>query len=993
MSELKFEHQITHEAVNLTLSRTVPGGLFRKAREEIVSTATWESIDSLNMVSSLARLESELEENTGEVQRLNDDGYKLTHHFVASLSDAQAQGLGLPATVPHTLSVSSTGPLLKPDGGQLRVTWKTSGARGVAAKIEGCFMLEGSKRFRLPLPTYKLLRSIDEFNKINSVESRLNALGKVTSELSELTGQTVVLDGQLADMNIAHATCLSIEPISVADGIDFEPVLFGKDIEVDNLEELVERSTALLTPIDQEHFNNSFRRSDKVNSTYVAGRTFVYLDPAIKTAAEVVREAQMASKEIRHRFVRSPQSFIKKRLIENGADPESVDELNSFGFVVTDQLSERVKELGVWTPPILPFKTPAAGDWKSIEYGIKIGDRHLIIPETELKATAEAIAHSIEAGTATVRILDDEEVPATRSVLSAVNQLVTEVSKLPPVLLPEADEADGRDDSIQPAKKLRNVLKVESNLDDEGFVVTFEPRCGFNGYNRPAGLLNEPKSHQIDGIKWLQESWCKGFPGVLLADDMGLGKTFQTLGFLSWLTEKRQSLGRLKQPILIVAPTSLLGTWQKEAEIHLQQGQLGRMAFLYGAKLRSFKTEKGAGNDVSEGKSCLDIRSLKDFEWVLTTYETMRDYHISLAALQFSCIVFDEMQKIKNISSLMTNAAQTLSGDFKLGLTGTPVENSLGDIWTLFDTLIPGGLGLGSLAEFGRYFMALDEEDENVKNARIQELSGRLLQPTSNTPPPMLRRMKLDVAKDLPPKLEKVLDAVMPTLQANSYHEALTYFREGSDRNTKIEGFMRMRSTSLHPVSAASRLAQEPDQFISESARLSQCIQLLDEIHSKSEKALVFVESIDMHEWLAPVLKLRYGMKHKPERIYGSVSASRRQDIVDRFQNPLQLGFDVLLLSPKAAGVGLTLTAATHVIHLTRWWNPAVEDQCTDRAYRIGQTKPVTVYYPRALHPVYDQSSFDVVIHKLLESKRALSRGVLAPNDERTAIDEVMSAL
>ncbi len=149
-----------------------------------------------------------------------------------------------------------------------------------------------------------------------------------------------------------------------------------------------------------------------------------------------------------------------------------------------------------------------------------------------------------------------------------------------------------------------------------------------------------------------------------------------------------------------------------------------------------------------------------------------------------------------------------------------------------------------------------------------------------------------------------------------------------------------------------------------------------------------------MHEWLTYAIKQRYGLPKFPERIFGSVSPSKRTQIVNAFQDPEKKGlFDVLLLSPKAAGVGLTLTAATHVIHLSRWWNPAVEDQCTDRAYRIGQTHDVHVYILRAIHPLYATTSFDCILHDLLESKRSLSKEMLMPMENGSELDAMLKGM
>ena len=213
----------------------------------------------------------------------------------------------------------------------------------------------------------------------------------------------------------------------------------------------------------------------------------------------------------------------------------------------------------------------------------------------------------------------------------------------------------------------------------------------------------------------------------------------------------------------------------------------------------------------------------------------------------------------------------------------------------------------------------------------------------------MMRRMKFDVAKDLPSKKEFVLDRVMGPRQAFAYHEALVTLREGRTREQKVAAFHRMLPISLRPDAVDAAEVESPDDFLADSARVFQTIELLDEIARRGEKVLLFVESIEMHRWLAVYLKERFQMTHKLDRIYGQVSAVVRKEIVDRFQSTKNVGFDVLLLSPRAAAVELTLTAANNVIHLIRWWNPAVEDQCTDRAYRIGQTQDVNIYYPQAL--------------------------------------------
>ena len=194
---------------------------------------------------------------------------------------------------------------------------------------------------------------------------------------------------------------------------------------------------------------------------------------------------------------------------------------------------------------------------------------------------------------------------------------------------------------------------------------------------------------------------------------------------------------------------------------------------------------------------------------------------------------------------------------------------------------------------------------------------------------------------------------------------------------TMLEALHGLRNTSL--LAGTIGPSGLTDADIEESARLRAMVRILDEVAARREKALVFVDLLDLQEALIPYLQQRYALPRPPLCISGKVSGQRRQSRVDEFQAGDPDRFDVMILSPKAGGVGLTLTAANHVIHLSRWWNPAVEDQCSDRAYRIGQTKTVRIYYPMAIHPEFGPHSFDRNLHELLARKRLLSRTVLAP--------------
>ena len=992
MGNSRFNYEIDDHGLVISLEETHAKGLFKKEKVTPVKLGGWLAAGGSSLMSAVARIEAALEDNEEGVERVDEgEGLKLAHLFIASLTDAQAASLQLPPPLPFVIRLDTTGALIA-DEASISIRFLGKGGKAVYPIIQGCFLKEGSSTFRMPLHIYRIVQSVEKIKHQNSLDDRLALIAEFRSSLTEISDDRYSADEQINGLKIIHGSALSIR---IRDGqeLAFDPILYAKD-EVDISDGQISESQQLLTPRQQESFAQAFRTRSGAKRTYLADDVFVFVDPALRIATKVVRDMQDAPLDTRKQFIRSPHSFVREALIDQGEDEEFVDELVDASFLITEELSARVRDLGIWSPPIIAFKEAGSTDWKTIEFGIRVGDKKVVLNPAELDIVAQKIADGIRNDDLEVILDDKRSLPVNQATLDAVNAIRADLSGLPAITISDGEHPSNEidnDEADEPAGHAGpSVLLVETNFDNETFVINTKARRDFDGYCPPKGLKSTPKSYQITGVAWLQECWSLGYSGALLADDMGLGKTFQTLCFLSWLKESRRALGLKKQPTLIVAPTSLLGTWQAEATIHLEAGNLGEFALLYGSHLKAAKTARQ--NDVTAGRATLNLESFAGADWVLTTYETMRDYHISLAKLPFDCCVFDEMQKLKNETSLMTNASRALNVDFKIGLTGTPVENSLQDLWTIMDTLMPGTLGLGSMRDFTKHYIEA-EGDEDARQSRMTELHSRMMLPLKNRPPPMMRRMKFDVAKDLPSKKEFVLDRVMGPRQADAYHEALVTLREGRTREQKVAAFHRMRAISLHPDAVDAAEVESPDDFLADSARLVQTIELLDEIARRGEKVLLFVESIEMHRWLAVYLKERFQMTHKPDRIYGQVSAVARQEIVDRFQSAKNVGFDVLLLSPRAAGVGLTLTAANNVIHLTRWWNPAVEDQCTDRAYRIGQTQDVNIYYPRALHPVYRERTFDAILDGLLSRKREMSRSVLSPEKSDASLDVMVAEL
>jgi SNF2 family DNA or RNA helicase len=371
----------------------------------------------------------------------------------------------------------------------------------------------------------------------------------------------------------------------------------------------------------------------------------------------------------------------------------------------------------------------------------------------------------------------------------------------------------------------------------------------------------------------------------------------------------------------------------------------------------------------------LDLRDLEEAidegrghrYWVLTTYTTLTNYQHSLAKIPFSTAVFDEIQAVKNPVSLRAKAALAVNAGFRVGLTGTPIENSTVDLWAIMEQLTPGRLG--SLKAFRERFGEPAE-------GNMRELYSLMFEPQSGLPPVALRRLKEDVARDLPEKSRRLHPRLMPEPQAAAYEKARGKLASGT-RGGALKMLHHIRSVSVHPDASSPT---EDETYIGMSARLLAAMDILRGVRDRGERALVFIEHVKMQHRFIELTKREFGLP-RVDLINGNTPIPRRQEIVNLFQRHLARdeGFDLLVLGPKAAGTGLTLTAATHVIHLSRWWNPAVEEQCNDRVHRIGQSKPVTVHVPMAIHPGYQHNSFDCLLHSLMARKRRLATSALWP--------------
>ena len=483
--------------------------------------------------------------------------------------------------------------------------------------------------------------------------------------------------------------------------------------------------------------------------------------------------------------------------------------------------------------------------------------------------------------------------------------------------------------------------------------------------------------HQKLGVGLMAQLWQSGWHGILLADDMGLGKTLQTLTFVAGLKKSCA----IKFPVLIVAPTALLTNWQEEYEKFLREKFFGEVVPLHGYNLRNFFT----GELTPNGKRKLSLQSLPTNSLAVTTYETLRDYQFSFAEISWSCIVADEAQKIKNPDAGITKALKAMKYDFAICLSGTPVENSWIDLWSIMDFVQPAHLNdLKTFRE--KYLGKLTGEAESIHRLG-EELKNNLR-------PLFLRRMKQGNLQGLPTKKIFRCSEQMPLYQREVYSAVIEKYRDGEFSNP-LEFLSKLREVSLHPdldtMSEEKFFELDANEVINRSARFIKTFEILTEIKTRGEKVLIFVTSRKMQTVLKHLLEEKFRIKILLP-INGTMNGTARQKFITEFKN--SSGFNTLILSPEAAGVGFTITEANNVIHLGRTWNPAKENQATDRVYRIGQKKVVNVYLPLACDKNLRGKSFDENLDALLDYKKNLSENVLFPTDDistdvKTLIGEI----
>ena len=891
-------------------------------------------------------------------------GVQIPYAEVCQLESVEQDLLGLPEPYPFDIEIRSHGTFNQPEFRYnynfLKPDWKPL----YPSRI-GCILrLTDDWAYLLTHEQYVLLEGLDAFNSREEADKDFQANLLEFAEIKGLAKRTgAALDRYLNQEEVIAPKTVRLRLQESGDNVEIIPEVAEVDIE---------------------KFEEVFDKFANPQKTYSipqpdGGRTRVLFEEKQREALKAVKENRRVSREQLAEMAKHPQEYFDPEIVE--LDPTDA----------TLSFSERVLEIGIYQPRVYPFISPYKSEWIP---GILVEDKSGARTKIRVKTKAE---------------LAELKSAISEAKQNNQNQVSWKGQQIPISVIEdhlpfiEKQFKDRKKHPPEPVEKSETpVLIIKENIEGSHFETppgspTKEPFR--HQLEQPPNLKKEFNllPHQEEGLAWAQQLSQQKYPGGLLADDMGLGKTLQVLCFLEWHNTKFRQQESERNPYLIVAPIALLENWAAEYPKFFDNGSLDFIT-LYGNELRNFKIDLSEASKIQipeiEGverlkelrkkRGALDFNRLQKADVVLTTYETVRDFQLDLGLVQWTTVIIDEAQKIKTPGTLVTNALKALKTDFRIAMTGTPVENTLMDLWCITDFVAPGYLDSAKdfYTEFCRPLEDL-ETDIRVLGEQIRKRIGVHLK----------RRLKTEILDDLPEKHIHVEDCQeeMPSTQAKRYQSALQTTKDSGatgpqQRNRILQVLHQLRDISDHPLLSNSQWEQLAiPELIEQSAKLKVTVKLLQDIHAADEKVILFAERRKTQHLLARVIKEQFeladvsivngdtpGSKQKE----GSMKMSRQQ-AVDRFQDTP--GFNAIIMSPLSAGVGLNITEANHVIHYSRWWNPAKEDQASDRVYRIGQKRPVHIYLPMATHSEF--KTFDVILHELLEQKRQLSQGTLFPTE------------
>ncbi len=869
---------------------------------------------------------------------------------------------GVVPWAPFSIEVETTG---WPGGDSFRYFYRFySGRQLVSLERIGSFVKRAENVYRLDAQTFALVEAMDAFNSLPGEAKAGREAFLRFAEVKDLAeGVGAQLDEFLSKERVIVPSKVVLDLIEEAEGrITFAPRFDGAP------------PGAML---------EAFLACNNVEEVYSlddsrGGRVRVVLD---ETQQEVLRRMQ----RVRHlagakkaEVLRNPNQVFDgvAGAVEISLGPR-VTGIGDFPFVAQPFLQR--SSTGIFEGPE-PGDRARARFMSGLECRYTDGsvEKVAFSSRDELLAFRQAVDDARQSGCGVVEF-KGKSIPLDENLVKGLQELTRQ-------FIPSVKGEGGRESGP------RKYLLIYTNEND----LEYEEPEGAEGEQLSVALprsLNRDvlKDHQVEGLQWLARAFRRQ-RGCLLADDMGLGKTLQVLSFLARIIEdgaiargSRNPEAAPWDPILIIMPVTLL---ENEIWVENMQNFFSRAGdvfkpwiLLHGSRLRDLRRERPSGKETEIGEAVLNLDMLRQYRVVLTNYETVVNYQHSFAKMKdyWSVVVTDEAQEYKTSSTKISHALKSLAPGFRVACTGTPVETRLMDVWNIFDFLQPGKLG--SAAEFtNRYEKPLEGSDEDAAAAVLPQLKQKL---QLNRKQGFVLRREKTLLPDLPKKHEHKIDCSLSPTQREWHLDLVSRAKSGGEGNHPFSLLGQLMRVYEHPALIPRYEPLKAKEAIELCPKLSEVIKGLHEIKNRNEKALIFTRSLNMQQILSMTLGEEFNLEvdiiNGATPRYGDTKSAQRsrRGIVERFRQ--SEGFNVIVLSPEVAGVGLTLVEANHVIHYGRWWNPAKEAQATDRVYRIGQTRDVHVYYPIARDPQSAFETFDEKLDKLIQKRRRLASNFLTP--------------
>ena len=927
----------------------------------------------------------------GEAQQSGNDIH-VDSDVVCRLDPISRQLLVLPDPWPGHFELEIRSATHRPDFALNLRPLSAKGRRSFAAVLEGPFLIVEGTSYLPDAAQWLALHSVAEHTALSPDERDEIANLRAVHAVQQACRQGADIDMRhFSDIPVEMAQRVGVTAIENTDGSLRLIPDFGANLSPDAVE-------ARLGQIE----------GHKGSAVLRVGKQLVLLDERRLQAAHEILSSRRISAREKRQFFKTPGAYLDASLVDldtgfslrvHGME---VFQKAYFGQTENDSLAW-FGENGQQEPDVF-----------FLENCLPIVDDEAVFSQLQ-----ELVEAAVASGQDVVQfrgktILLPETVQETRKAVEKVHNSLRKKME-------RSDSSEGKVDERTGTVQ----ITVKIDLHDEDMPDTV-PSERYEIQQYTGDLFAEElrytfHDYQEAGTRWISgliqpsvEQHKDIFCGGLLADDMGLGKTFMVLAALNVYRHLTRENGQEK-PVLAVMPVVLLENWQQEVEKVFKSSPFRDIVILQsGAQLRQFRQEGTCresvlhqGEDLpAEGQIRYSLKIGPDFglgrldmpgRLILTNYDTLRDYQFSLCLVDWGCVIFDEAQEIKNPNTIKSRAAKGLKADFRLAVTGTPVENSLTDFWSLYDTVKPGLLG--SFQEFRRtYFTPIKQSQDREAKDKIRLAIGKQLRQTVG--PFMLRRTKEDNLSGLPRKIihdgmeDNKYSAVMDGMQLKSYNAVISTVvaaRQSGDaarvQQTILPSLRKLQSVSLHPAfldGGEPMLCEDQrglQEVLRQSAKLVLLLNILDEIKARQEKVIIFAINKGLQRFLSYALGRLYGLSisivngdTRSVSTHSGRGAASRMELIRRFE--AQEGFSIICMSPLAAGVGLTVVGANNVIHLERHWNPAKEAQATDRVYRLGATRDVHVYIPILKHP--ENVSFDVNLNTLLKRKIDLKDAVVA---------------